>query len=66
MPAADYYGMVWYAKKNSVDYLVFETSGRGESEELARIMGNTPDLELADVYESQTNAYGVVFLKFKR
>lgn len=66
MPAADYYGMVWYAKKNSVDYLVFETGGRGESEELARILGNTPDLELADVYESPSQRYGVVFLKLRR
>lgn len=65
MPVADYYGMVWYAKKNSVDYLVFETSGRGESEELARIMGNTPDIEVADIYINETNSYGVVFLKLK-
>lgn len=66
MPEADYNGIVWYARKNRVDYLVFETSGRGKSEEIVRIMGNTRDLEVAGVFESQTNSYGVVFLRLKK
>lgn len=66
MPVADYNGMVWYAKKNKADYLVFETSGRGESEEIVRIMGNTPDLKVADIYESQGISYGIVFLELKK
>lgn len=66
MPVADYNGMVWYARKNRVDYLVFETGGRGESEELAGILGNTPDLEVADVYENPSHNYSVVFFKLKR
>lgn len=66
MPVTDYNGMVWYARKNRVDYLVFETSGRGESEEIVRVMRNTPDLEVADVYESPTMSYGAVFLRLKK
>lgn len=66
MPVADYNGMVWYAKKNKADYLVFETSGRGESEEIVRTMGNTLDLEVAGVYDSPKQNYGVVFLRPKR
>lgn len=66
MPVTDYNGMVWYARKNEVDYLVFETSGRGESEEIVRVMRNTPALEVADVYESPTMSYGVVFLRLKK
>ena len=66
MPVTDYYGMVWYAKKNKVDYLAFETSGRGESGEIVRVMGNTPDLEVADVYESTTTGYSVVFLRLRK
>lgn len=58
-------GMIWYARKNRVDYIVYETSGKGESEEIIRVMGNTPDLEVADVYESQSQRYGVVFLRLK-
>lgn len=66
MPVTDYYGMVWYARKNRVDYLVFETSGRGESEEIVRIMGNTPDLKVAGIYESQGRSYGIVFLQLRK
>lgn len=66
MPVTDYYRMIWYARKNRVDYLVFETSGRDESEEIVRSMGNTPDIEVADAYESPTASYGVVFLRLKR
>lgn len=66
MPVADYNGMVWYAKKNKADYLVFETSGSGESEEIVRGMGNTLDLEVAGVYDSPRQNYGVVFLRLKR
>lgn len=64
-PEATLDGMIWYAKKNRVDYIVYETSGKGESEEIIRVMGNTPDLEVADVYESQGQNYGVVFLRLK-
>ncbi len=66
MPVTAYNRMVWYAKKNKADYLVFETMGRRESEELLRIMGNTADLEVADVYESTTSDYSVVFLRLKK
>lgn len=66
MPVTSYERMVWYARKNRVDYLVFETSGRGESDEIVRVMGNTPDMEVADVYESPTTSYGVVFLRLKK
>lgn len=66
MPVTDYNGMVWYARKNRVDYLVFETSGRGESEEIIRSIGNTDDLDVADVYESTTTGYSVVFLRLKK
>lgn len=66
MPVTDYYRMVWYARKNRVDYIVFETSGKGESEEIIRGMGNTQDLEVADIYESATMSYGVVFLRVRR
>lgn len=66
MPVTDYNGMVWYAKKNKADYLVFETSGRGESEEVVRAFGNTADLEVADIYENTTTGYSVVFLRLKK
>lgn len=66
MPVTDLNRMVWYARKNRVDYLVIETSGRGESEEVIREMGHTHDLEVADVYESSTTSYGVVYLSLKR
>lgn len=66
MPVTSYEGMIWYARRNRVDYLVFETSGRGESEEVIRDMWNIPDLEVADVYESQSTGYGVVFLRLKK
>lgn len=64
MPVTNYDGMVWYAGKNRVDYLIFE-SRDGESEEIARNFRNSPDLEVADVYESQDRSYGVVFLRLK-
>lgn len=66
MPVTSYEGMIWYARKNRADYLVFETGGRGESEEFMREMGNIPDLEVAGVYESQTTGYGVVFFRLKK
>lgn len=67
MPVTDYDRMVWYARKNRVDYLVFETSGRGESEEIVKdVAMNTPELEVADVYEASTMPYGVVFFRLKK
>lgn len=66
MPVTDYYGMVWYARKNKVDYIVFETSGKGDSEDIVRDMGNMPDLKVADIYESPERSYGVVFLELKK
>ncbi|MDO8446178.1 MAG: glycosyltransferase family 39 protein [Deltaproteobacteria bacterium] len=65
-PVTTYDGMIWYARKNRVDYIVIETSGRDESEEIIRIMGNTADLEVADVYESTTSSYSVVFLRLRK
>ncbi|MEK9149485.1 MAG: hypothetical protein AAB267_05505, partial [Candidatus Desantisbacteria bacterium] len=65
MPVTTYEGMVWYARNNRVDYLVFETGGKGESEEIARVFENAPDLEVADVYQNSTNSYGIVFFKLR-
>lgn len=65
-PVTDYNGIVWYARKNKADYVVFETGGRSESEELIGILGNTADLEVADLYESKTSGYSVVFFRLKK
>lgn len=65
-PVTDYNGIVWYARKNKADYVVFETGGRSESEELIGILGNTADLEVADLYESETSGYSVVFFRLKK
>lgn len=65
MPVTTYDRMVWYARKNRVDYIVFETSGKYESDEIVRVMGNTVDLEVAGLYESPTTGYNIVFLRLK-
>lgn len=65
-PVTTYNRMIWYARRNKVDYIVYETYGRVESEGIVRGLGNTPDLEVADVYESATSSYGVVFLKLRK
>ena len=63
LPVTSYKGMAWYAQKNKIDYIVFELIGRGEREELIKdIRNNIPGLEVAEVYESPTSDYGVVFL----
>lgn len=66
MPVADYGRMIWYAKKNMVDYIVFETTTQSEMEEIVRAMGNTPETKLIDIYKSPTTSYGVVFLGLTR
>lgn len=67
MPVTNYNGMIWYARKNKVDYIVFETFSRFEKEEVLTEMRNIPDVEAAGVYESQDSlhSYNAVFLRLK-
>jgi len=63
MPETDFTNMLRYAKKNNVDYIVYEGLNRQQVIGMKRTMATVPDLKIATVYKSKNLDYNVVFLK---
>ena len=66
MPAAGIYDTLKYAKKNKVDYLVYETQSKEQKNQLLSYMSQFEKLKISQIYKSRTADYSVLFFKLQR
>ena len=64
-PVSNYYQMIWYAKKNKVDYIVLETFDKRNRDSAIKSFTAGPYLKVADVYDSSSIGYSAIFFSLK-